>query len=91
MKRFAWPALIIALILPVTIAVQSGQAIELEAAEASARITHEPLCDGTISPMQYGQFVEYLCDLVPAMWSEKLYDGSFAVQAWPGAQAVAAR
>ena len=27
--------------------------------------------------MQYGQFVEYLCDLVPAMWAEKLCDGSF--------------
>jgi alpha-N-arabinofuranosidase len=27
--------------------------------------------------MQYGQFIEYLCDLVPGMWAEKLYDGSF--------------
>jgi alpha-N-arabinofuranosidase len=35
------------------------------------------LCPGTISPLQYGQFIEYLCDLVPAMWAEKLYDGSF--------------
>src|SRR5213595_3870657 len=41
------------------------------------KITPEPLSDGRISPFQYGQFVEYLCDLVPAMWSEKLYDGSF--------------
>ena len=41
------------------------------------RITAEPLCPGTISPFQYGQFVEHLCDLVPAMWAEKLYDGSF--------------
>jgi len=32
---------------------------------------------GTINPMQYGQFIEYLCDLVPSMWAEKLYDGSF--------------
>src|SRR5689334_18274930 len=31
----------------------------------------------TINPMQYGQFIEYLCDLVPGMWAEKLYDGSF--------------
>ena len=23
------------------------------------------------------EFIEYLCDLVPAMWAEKLYDGSF--------------
>jgi alpha-N-arabinofuranosidase len=27
--------------------------------------------------MQCGQFIEYLCDLVPSMWAEKLYDGSF--------------
>lgn len=27
--------------------------------------------------MQCGQFVEYLCNLVPGMWSEKLYDGDF--------------
>jgi alpha-N-arabinofuranosidase len=27
--------------------------------------------------MQYGQFIEYLCNLVPGMWAEKLYDGSF--------------
>lgn len=40
-------------------------------------VTREPLCPGTISPYQYGQFIEYLCDLVPAMWAEKLYDGSF--------------
>src|SRR4051812_47272885 len=41
------------------------------------KVTREPLVDGRISPFQYGQFVEYLCDLVPAMWAEKLYDGSF--------------
>src|SRR5437588_5708181 len=40
-------------------------------------ISREPLCPGAISPMQYGQFIEYLCDLVPGMWAEKLYDGSF--------------
>jgi WD40 repeat protein/alpha-L-arabinofuranosidase len=32
---------------------------------------------GQISPFQYGQFVEYLCDHVGGMWAEKLYDGSF--------------
>ena len=32
---------------------------------------------GQISPLQYGQFIEYLCNLVPSMWAEKLYDGSF--------------
>jgi alpha-L-arabinofuranosidase len=40
-------------------------------------VTREPLVAGEINPFQYGQFVEYLCDLVPAMWAEKLYDGSF--------------
>jgi alpha-N-arabinofuranosidase len=40
-------------------------------------ISREPLCPGRINPYQYGQFVEYLGDLVPAMWAEKLYDGSF--------------
>ncbi|HTQ12205.1 MAG TPA: carbohydrate binding domain-containing protein, partial [Fimbriimonadaceae bacterium] len=42
-----------------------------------AKITREPVCPGRINPMQYGQFIEYLCDLVPSMWAEKLYDGSF--------------
>ncbi len=40
-------------------------------------VTRTPLCPGEISPFQYGQFIEYLCDLVPSMWAEKLYDGSF--------------
>src|SRR3982750_2272330 len=40
-------------------------------------ITHEPLNSGQISPLQCGQFIEYLCDLVPSMWAEKLYDNSF--------------
>ena len=41
------------------------------------RITPEPLCQGEISPFQYGQFIEYLCGLTPSMFSEKLFDGSF--------------
>jgi alpha-N-arabinofuranosidase len=41
------------------------------------RVTRDFLQAGEISPMQYGQFVEYLCNLVPSMWAEKLYDGSF--------------
>ena len=40
-------------------------------------VTRDSVCPGTISPLQYGQFIEYLCDLVPGMWAEKLYDGSF--------------
>jgi alpha-N-arabinofuranosidase len=41
------------------------------------KVTRDPVCPGKISPLQYGQFVEYLCNLVPGMWAEKLYDGSF--------------
>lgn len=41
------------------------------------QVHRDPLVNGTINPMQYGQFVEYLCDLVPSMWAERLYDGSF--------------
>jgi alpha-N-arabinofuranosidase len=46
-------------------------------AEEALRVTSTPLNSGTISPLQYGQFIEYLCNLVPGMWAEKLYDGSF--------------
>ena len=42
------------------------------------KITRDVLCAGEINPFQYGQFVEYLCDLVPSMWAEKLYDNNFA-------------
>ncbi len=49
----------------------------VDPAQAPVRVTREPLVAGPISPLQYGQFVEYLCDLVPSMWSEKLHDGSF--------------
>ena len=40
-------------------------------------MTRDFLRPGRINPFQYGQFIEYLCDLVPGMWAEKLYDGSF--------------
>jgi alpha-N-arabinofuranosidase len=43
----------------------------------SVRVTRRFLGSAEISPYQCGQFIEYLCDLVPSMWSEKLYDGSF--------------
>jgi alpha-N-arabinofuranosidase len=46
-------------------------------AKVPLKVTREPLRPGTINPMQYGQFIEYLCDLVGGMWAEKLYDGSF--------------
>jgi alpha-N-arabinofuranosidase len=54
--------------------------LKLEAVDVAGiplRVTRGPLYRGEISPLQYGQFVEYLCDLVPSMWAEKLYDGSF--------------
>src|SRR3989442_3728489 len=41
------------------------------------RVTRDFVGSEEISPLQYGQFIEYLCDLVPGMWAEKLYDGSF--------------
>ena len=40
-------------------------------------VTREFLNDGRISNRQCGQFIEYLCNLVPGMWAEKLYDGGF--------------
>jgi alpha-N-arabinofuranosidase len=50
---------------------------EIDLARAPLKITPAFLRPGTINPMQYGQFIEYLCDLVPSMWAEKLHDGSF--------------
>ena len=40
-------------------------------------ITRDFLRPERINPYQYGQFIEYLCTMVPAMWAEKLFDGSF--------------
>src|SRR5262249_14335776 len=48
-----------------------------EPARAPARITRDFLRPGRIEPGQYGQFIEYLCDLVPGMWADKLCDGGF--------------
>jgi alpha-N-arabinofuranosidase len=50
---------------------------EVDLAQSPVRVTRTPLYAAEISPLQYGQFIEYLCDLVPGMWAEKLYDGSF--------------
>jgi alpha-N-arabinofuranosidase len=58
-----------------------GAAEQARAQGAPARsavvITRDPLVSGSIHQTQYGQFIEYLCDLVPSMWAEKLYDGGF--------------
>jgi alpha-N-arabinofuranosidase len=48
-----------------------------EPSKAAAVITRELLRPGRIEPGQYGQFIEYLCDLVPGMWADKLCDGGF--------------
>src|SRR5438105_3440463 len=73
--------LVLAALLCVFAATAAARAPRDDAASRTAmpilRITRDPACPGTISPLQYGQFVEYLCDLVPGMWAEKLYDGSF--------------
>jgi len=50
---------------------------EMRLDTSTVTVTKEPVCAGEISPFQYGQFIEYLCDLVPAMWAEKLCDGGF--------------
>lgn len=50
---------------------------EVPVEDIQLQITPEPLCQGEISPFQYGQFIEYLCALTPSMFSEKLFDGSF--------------
>ncbi len=57
-------------------------AIKLEAVPTSAplpvvRVLPQPIHSQPINPFQYGQFIEHLCTLVPGMWAEKLYDGSF--------------
>jgi alpha-N-arabinofuranosidase len=51
--------------------------VPVDVSRATVRVTPVPLVDAEISAYQYGQFIEYLCDLVPGMWAEKLHDGSF--------------
>ncbi len=50
---------------------------EIDASVSMLTITRQPLCPGTISPFQYGQFIEYLCGLTLAMSAEQVHDGSF--------------
>src|SRR5271157_2530561 len=50
---------------------------EVDAAVTTLTVTNEPICRGTISPFQYGQFIEYLCGLTPSMFAEQVFDGSF--------------
>jgi alpha-N-arabinofuranosidase len=68
-------------ILPLAIGAGAGfedrAREDVDPSQAPVVITREPLRPGRISPNQYGQFIEYLCTLVPAMWADKLCDGSF--------------
>ena len=50
---------------------------EIHPEEVPMIITRQPMHAEPISRLQYGQFIEYLCTLVPGMWAEKLYDTSF--------------
>src|SRR5579885_2036977 len=67
----------------VFLVVRTNQAVSADGpdkadpARTTLKVTRDSLRPGTIHPMQYGQFIEYLCDLVPGMWAEKLSDGSF--------------
>ena len=49
----------------------------IDPSDSPVVITREFLRPARINPYQYGQFIEYLCTMVPAMWAEKLFDGSF--------------
>src|SRR2546430_2533573 len=40
-------------------------------------VSSEPLFEGNLSPLIYGDFIEFINDLIPGMWSEKLQDRSF--------------
>lgn len=50
---------------------------EVDPGTVPIKITRDSLFKESIDPNQYGQFIEYLCDLIPSMWAEKLCDGSF--------------
>jgi alpha-N-arabinofuranosidase len=57
--------------------ILTASAAAAEPAKSPLKLLPDAHCPGEISPLQYGQFIEYLCNLVPGMWAEKLYDGSF--------------
>ncbi len=45
---------------------------------ASIRVTPTPLYADRISPLIYGDFVEFVNDLIPSMWAERVRDRCFA-------------
>jgi alpha-N-arabinofuranosidase len=55
----------------------SALAAEQPSVVPTLTITRQRLCPGTISPYQYGQFIEYLCGLTPSLFAEKVFDGGF--------------
>ena len=50
---------------------------EVDLAVSTLTIAEDPSRRGSISPLQYGQFIEYLCALTPSMFAEKVFDGGF--------------
>ena len=50
---------------------------DAEPAKASAVVHAQPLHDGRIDPRLFGNFIELLDDVAPAMWAEMLNDRSF--------------
>jgi len=48
-----------------------------EPAPSVIRIHAEPLHDGRVSPLLFGNFIELLDDVAPGMWAEMLNDRSF--------------
>jgi alpha-N-arabinofuranosidase len=59
------------------VASNLGASGEIDAEISTITVTAVPLNQGTISPFQYGQFIEYLCGLTPSMFAEQVFDGSF--------------
>ena len=44
---------------------------------ATIAVSRQRVCEGTISPLQYGQFIEYLCGHTLSIFAERVFDGSF--------------
>ena len=50
----------------------AGAKSDVVEAVPTLTITRKPLCSGTISPFQYGQFIEYLCGLTLSMRADQV-------------------
>ena len=57
--------------------LSSEGSLQAQPVKAHAVIHREPLQHGQIDPKLFGNFIELLDDLVPAMWAELLNDRSF--------------